>query len=259
MPELPDLEVISLNLDKKFKSKKLSRIHIHKEKKLNASISEFKQSLENQILKEITRNGKELLFTFKNGAKLGIHLMLKGEVHLINEIDVKGKVFELIFDDDTGFSITDFMAQAKPILNPEKSVVPDALDATFNLEYLKSVIATRKKANIKKILKDQEIVRGIGNAYVDEILWEAQISPMSIASLIPEEGLNKIIKNTKSVLLNAVAEIKKINPKLISGEIRDFLKIHSAEKEFSPTKHKIQMIVLDSKKTYYTDEQKLYK
>lgn len=257
MPELPDLEVISKNLDHLFADKKVSEINIYKDKKLNAPLEDFKRDIENQKLESVKRNGKELLMEFANKARLGIHLMLNGEIHLLNEQDVKHQVFEIVFDDSSGFSVTDYMAQAKPILNPVESKVPDALNKDFNLDYLKPILSKSSKSNIKKILTDQEIVRGIGNAYIDEILWDARISPLSIASKIPEESIKKIIKSTKAVLLDAIVEIRKIGPETISGEIRSFLKVHTANSK-TPTGYTINVIQLNGKKTYFTDEQKLY-
>lgn len=259
MPELPDIQVISENLDKIFRLKKLSKIIIYKDKKLNAPVEEFCIQLNNQILENVSRNGKELLLSFLNKTKLGIHLMLKGEIHLNSEINIKHKVFDLIFVDKTGFSVTDFMGQAKPILNPDMSNVPDALNNLFNFEYLKKIISKHKNETIKKILINQIIVRGIGNAYVDEILWESRVSPFSIGSKIPDNNLKDIISKTKKVLLESIQEIKSIKPGIISGEVRSFFKIHTPNKEFSPTGQKIMIIEIDKKKTFYTDEQVSYR
>lgn len=267
MPELPDLSVISKNLNQSFANKRVKEFNIFKDKKLNSSISEFKSDIENQLLESVVRNGKELLLTFSNKKQLGIHLMLKGEIHLLSEPNIKHKVFELVFDtlqqgnlfgDNDGFSITDTMAQAKPILNPPKSSIPDALDGAFNFDYLKSVLSNSKKSSIKKVLKNQDIVRGIGNAYIDEILWAAKVSPLSDGFKIPDEFIAKIVESTKEILKNAISEISTISPNLISGEIRSFLKIHNPAKNESPTGFLIKTIEIDTKKTYFTEEQILF-
>ncbi len=257
MPELPDLQVISKNLDKLFAKKTVSKITIFKEKKLNAPVDEFAKSIDGQTLKSIKRNGKELLLDFNSNVQLGIHLMLNGEIHLLEEQNVKHKVFEIQFQDSSGFSVTDYMAQAKPILNPIKSDVPDALDDDFNFDYFKPKLAKSPKSNIKKILKDQEIVRGIGNAYSDEILWNAKVSPLSIASKIPDEKIHDIVHSTKTVLEDAIEQIIKISPETISGEIRTFLKVHTSNKQ-TPTNHTINIVELNGTKAYFTDEQKRY-
>ena len=258
MPELPDLAVISKNLNKRFAGQKLAAFNVFNHQKLNAPASEYKSNLENQVLESVERNGKELLLTFSNKKRLGIHLMLKGRIRLLGEPNVNHKIFELVFDTNNGFSVTDMTAWAKPILNPPKSSVPDALDDAFHTDYLKSVLARSKKANIKKILTDQHIVRGIGNAYVDEILWEAKVSPLSEGSKIPDEFIAKIVETTKETLTHAIREITSINPDLLAGEIRSFLNVHNPAKTKSPTGFPIKKVEIDGRGTYFTDEQVLF-
>ncbi|MVN21934.1 DNA-formamidopyrimidine glycosylase family protein [Mucilaginibacter arboris] len=257
MPELPDLEVISKNLNKLFAKKTVNKITIYREKKLNAPVDDFYKNINGKTLKSVKRNGKELLLNFSNDIQLGIHLMLNGEIHLLTEQNIKHQVFEILFEDLSGFAVTDYMAQAKPILNPVESKVPDALDKDFNFDYLKPVLAKSASANIKKILKDQEVVRGIGNAYADEILWAAKVAPRSKASKIPDEKIKDIIHSTKTVLADAIDQITKIAPDTISGEIRSFLKVHTANPK-TPTDFTINRMDLNGSKTYFTDEQKVY-
>jgi formamidopyrimidine-DNA glycosylase len=257
MPELPDLQASSRNLDKRFSNKKVVKLTIFNNKKLNAHVENFTKNIEGYILEKLKRNGKELLLTFNNNTKLGIHLMLKGEIHLLSEIGIKHKIFDIMFENSDGFSVTDSMGQAKLILNPELSNVPDALSEEFNIAYLKPILQ-KSKFNIKKMLKDQDVVRGIGNAYADEILWEAKVSPLSFSCKIPDEKIEDIILSTKNVLNDAIKQIEQISPNIISGEIRDFLKVHKTIFPISPTGSRINCIELDGKKTYFTDEQILF-
>jgi formamidopyrimidine-DNA glycosylase len=107
-------------------------------------------------------------------------------------------------------------------------------------------------------LLDQNAIRGIGNAYADEILWDAGISPFSISNKIPDTKLKALAKSIKSVLQDAEKQISKSNPDIIGGEIRDFLKIHNSKKKESPTGAPIKFAMVSSRKTYYTDEQELF-
>jgi formamidopyrimidine-DNA glycosylase len=116
-----------------------------------------------------------------------------------------------------------------------------------------------KRTVIKTILLDQHIIRGIGNAYADEILWEAGISPFSIANKIPADKIKDLAAAIKKVLKDGEHQIKKEKPDIISGEVRDFLKIHNARKKESPTGASIQQKAIGGRKTYFTEEQKLYK
>lgn len=258
MPELPDLEVFSKNLTRKLVGKKLSKLTISKKAKIKSSSKSFKKTLEGQTLKKIYREGKELYFEFSKGDILALHLMLRGEMFVYKEKhDRKSPIIQLDFSDKTGFVMTDYQWAAHPTLNPDEKSAPDALSKTVTSKFLKEIIQGSKAA-VKNILLDQKVIRGIGNAYADEILWKAKISPASSGAKIPDKSINSLSKAIKSVLKNAQKQILKADPEIISGEIRDFLVIHNHKKEKSPTGAKIK-VQSGSRKTYYTDEQELFK
>ena len=106
---------------------------------------------------------------------------------------------------------------------------------------------------------DQKIIRGIGNAYADEILWHAGISPFSVSNKIPDVAIKKLAKSIKVVFSKAEKMILKTDPEIIGGEVRDFLDIHNADKTHSPTGARIQKDDSSGRKTYYTSEQTLWK
>ena len=178
MPELPDLQVFSSNLNKKLSGKMLKKISIENNKKLKNSVKNLKNS-KVKNLKKVYREGKELYFQFSDKNILAMHLMLRGQLYLFEKKNThKYTIAELLFDDDTGIALTDFQGMANVHLNPEESKAPDALSDEMNTSFLKETLSA-KKTVIKTILLDQHIIRGIGNAYADEILWEAGISPFS--------------------------------------------------------------------------------
>lgn len=259
MPELPDLQVFSRNLTKIFAGKTLKEISVPNKKKLNVSVAELKRGLENQKLSAITRVGKELHFEFKNGNVLSLHLMLRGKLYKFEEKNTqKYTIVELLFTDNSGLVMADFQGEATPTFNPEPRQAPDALSAEMNLPFLKTQLA-KSKAAIKNLLLDQHVIRGIGNAYADEILWYAGISPFSISNKIPEPDVKMLLKSIKSVLQKAEKNILKTHPDIINGEIRDFMLIHNSKKEHSPTGAAIQVKSSNARKTYYTNEQALFK
>lgn len=258
MPELPDLEVFSKNLTKKLVGKKLSKLTVSKKAKTKSPVNTFRKTLEGQKLKRIYREGKELYFEFSKGDILALHLMLRGELYTYTEKhDRKSAIIQLDFADKSGLVMTDYQGAAHPTLNPEEKTAPDALSARVTTKFLKEKIQGSKAA-IKNILLDQNVIRGIGNAYADEILWKAKISPLSSGSKIPDKYISSLAKAMKSVLKNAQKQILKADPDIISGEIRDFLAIHNHKKKKSPTGGTIK-VQSGSRKTYYTDEQELFK
>jgi len=257
MPELPDLQAFSANLNKKLAGKTLKSIVVHQAKKLNVSAEELQQQLEKQTLEKVYRDGKELYLKFSKGDILALHLMLHGKLFLFEgEHNNKYGIIDLLFSDDTGLVMTDFQKMATPTLNPEENTAPDAVDDKASFTYLKEKLG-KTKSNVKNVLIDQKIIRGIGNAYADEILWDAGISPFSAGNKIPEEKIKDLVKSIRSVLGHAEKQILQANPDIINGELRDFMNIHQAKKKQSPTGATIH-IKDGSRKTYYTEEQVLY-
>jgi len=255
MPELPDLQVFRSNLQKRFAGKTLQSFTIYNPKKLSTSEEKCKEVLEGQWLKNVKRHGKELYFEFSNKEVLGIHLMLKGQFVELPNDDVSDLILELQFEGGKGLAVVDTMALARVNLNPKNPTAPDALDYQFNVKYLQEKLRKNPGVPIKSFLIDQKIVRGIGNAYVDEILWEAKISPFSHADLLPDNAMRELHRQIKMVLKEGEEKIKIINPDIIAGEIRDFMKIHHPDKTHSPTGSEILVQKLNKRKTYYTKEQ----
>lgn len=257
MPELPDIEVFCRNLKKMYGGKKLSRIKVVNNKNIKDSQKDLSKALEGQKLKDVYRSGKEMRFLFSNGEILGLHLMLTGDlIPFEGKNERKSTKVEFYFGDGRQLALTDRFKNAFVKLDPVDKEGIDALDTKLNYSYLKK--ALNRKAAIKNILLDQKVIRGIGNAYSDEILWQTRISPFSKANAIPDEKIKELAKNIKMVLKNATNKILKSHPDLIHGEVRDFLDIHTKKKENSPTGAKIKIADRGMLKTYYTNEQVLY-
>ena len=259
MPELPDLQVFSHNLQQILKGKELKRIKVVYRKKIKVTEKELKKTFEKHSIEKIYREGKELRFQFNNGNILGMHLMLKGQLFLFDKKpDHKRIIVELLFNDGIGLALADFQGMASASLNPEISNAPDALSKQAGFAFLKKKLP-ETSTTIKSFLLDQHIIRGIGNAYADEILWDAKISPFSVCNKIPDDRVKQLAKSIKKILLWAEKQIKKLQPGIITGEFRDFLPIHNSKKTRSPTGSTILKETIGGRKTYYTKEQKLYK
>lgn len=256
MPELPDLQVFAKNLNSNLGGKKLLKIKVVNSKKIKDKEADLSKNLEGNMLESIYRTGKELRFRFADGMLLGMHLMLHGNLYFFEKNNEnKFTIVELYFE-NKGLALTDYQSMANIALQPEEKKGADALSTELNYNYLKS--ALRSKAKIKNLITDQDVIRGIGNAYADEILWEAGISPFSISSAISENKILALEKAIKTVLKNAEKQILEKNPDIITGEIRDFLKIHTKSKDVSPTGGLIKADKKGGRITYYTDEQELF-
>ncbi|TDQ09214.1 Fpg/Nei family DNA glycosylase [Pedobacter metabolipauper] len=258
MPELPDLEIFAVNLEKRFKNKTLEKLEVIVPKRLNVSETELKEALEGHQLQAVLREGKTMQLHFGGGNVLGLHLMLHGEIRLVEKDDqVKFRIIEFHFKGDNSFALTDFQKMATPTLNPEPSEVPDALSKDFTITYLKELLS-KKKIQIKTLLMDQHLIRGIGNTYADEILWHTRISPFSIAKAIPEKKVKDLYQGIEEVLRKEIMQLTRAIPDSFNAEVKDFLKIHNPDLKHSPTGHEIKIDKIGGRKTYYTDEQVQY-
>lgn len=257
MPELPDIEVFTENLQKIFRGKIVKSVKVYAGKNITDSQGSFTRRLKGKLLKRIFRSGKEMRFEFSDHTLLGLHLMLTGDLYLKEKGKVhKSAIATLNFKDDTGLVLTDRMKNAFIKLDPEDKSGIDALSKNLNFITLKKLL--QRKAKIKGVLTNQNIIRGLGNSYSDEILWQARISPNSIARAIPDAKVKELAAIIKSVLKKEIKNIRKVQDGKIHGEVKDFMQIHTKNSTKSPTGYPIIIEKHGMMKTYYTEEQVLY-
>jgi formamidopyrimidine-DNA glycosylase len=255
MPELPDVQVFAKNLHNLFANKKLLKVKVVNGRKLLDTAQSLSKNLQGKKLKKIFRSGKEMRFEFADGTVLGLHLMLTGDIFLFDsKNNHPSTIVELYFEGGQNLALTDRMKNANIRLNPVDKEGVDALELDF--DYLKKIF--NRKTTVKNIMLDQDLIRGIGNGYSDEILWQTRISPYSVASAIPDEKIRELVKKIPAVLLDATKKIDAAYPGRINDEVKEFLVIHRKVNEKSPTGRPILIEEKGGRKTYYTDEQILY-
>lgn len=258
MPELPDLTVFTENLDKTIGGKKIVAVQMGRSLRLNGAATDLAGALAGLTVEKVERWGKEVRFSLSLGRLLHIHLMLTGGFALTrNPGTVSYLQLGLGFEDGLWLAVADEKGLATAALDPDKEgAAPDALVVTA--DELKRLIAKYPRAKAKAFLIDQKVMRGIGNAYADEILWEARVAPASVVGKLPHEVIGTLAEKIPEVLQRAIVAIKERNPGIIAGEIRDFLLVHNATRKTSPTGRPINKEKIGGKTTYFTDEQKLY-
>ena len=94
-----------------------------------------------------------------------------------------------------------------------KNLGHEALSKKFNFSYFKDYIIGRKRT-IKDILMDQKFISGLGNIYVNEILYLSEVRPTKKTASLTNKEINNIIQFTKEILLRAI--------KLGGSSIKDF-------------------------------------
>lgn len=256
MPEIPDLNIFRNNLAKQLVGQKLTGIRIWVTRRLKDEESAFQEGLQGQILTGIERVGKELHFSFENGHILGLHLMLHGSMHwYTGDNENKFTIAELMFGDGTGLAVTDWQKAVILTLDPKPVKVPDALNVPGG--YLQAALSKSSKP-VKTVLTDGKVVGGIGNAYVDEILYEARISPLSVSDKIPHDRIAVLEQAIAAVLKNAEAYIQSKFPDTITEKERDFLQVHRPKQSLTLSGEEILKTEIDKRKTYYTESQELF-
>jgi formamidopyrimidine-DNA glycosylase len=259
MPELPDLIVFAESLQGKVLNKEISDAVYHKTKRLNVAPGAFADALKKRKIAKVRRVGKALLFELDSGDSFLAHLMLSGGFKVGKQgEEVASAVLTVDFSDGQSMVFFDPRGLATITLNPDlKGHAVDALEITR--DHLESVIKKKPDLTIKEILIDQSAISGIGNAYSDEILWHAKISPKSLAGKLPDKAKTQLVTSIHQVLKSATDYLRKNNPGIMSGEEREHLAVHKPKAKLSPTGSAIKTEEIAGKKTYFTEEQILYK
>ncbi|NLG26178.1 MAG: formamidopyrimidine-DNA glycosylase [Clostridiales bacterium] len=255
MPELPDLHVYALNLNRRVLDKPITEVSGPRGGALAAAVR-------GAAITSVERVGKELYFRLSGKTAFSVHLMLSGQFHLSSAAEaaaIKYRLLSLAFDDGTALSVSDPRNLCKVALNPRKGGAPDVLSPKFDRAYLGRVSRDNPWMNIKSFLTCQKIMKGIGNAYADEILYAADLSPESFVGQVPEDALDDLFGAIGAVLTSAIDSILQIAPERIGGEERGFLKVHNPNRTATDDGEAILVKEIDGRKTYYTAKQRRFR
>ncbi len=258
MFKLPYLEICADIFDKRYRNRVLQKLDMKQDKCINVAIGTLNEYLVGHELKKVWREGFSLWFQFKNYAVLEINLSASAEFQMIlqNQEGTAG-LLALNFSGGQILSVKDSQKLSRFNLNPEPLAIPDVLSKEMSIDYLMNLFAETEQ-EIKSLLIDQRVIRGIDPAYADEILWFANISPFSIVSRIPKAEVKVLHKTIRYVLQDAIKQARKLDLLNDRQKAPDVLMIHHARKKYSPTGKVIQMKSAHNITTYYTEEQILY-
>lgn len=198
MPELPEVETIKRDLDI-LKSQRLVNIEF-----INFGFDDSSFLIGKKLI-DIHRHGKYLFFIFEQNNILMIHLRMTGKLILDNKKDKYARcIFDfdkhkLCFSDVRKFGIVKIMNKDSYVKKIQE-LGRDALDIDF--DDLKNILQTTR--NIKSLLLDQYKICGIGNIYADEILFASMINPKTPSNTIKDDGIYKLLVNTKKILKKSI-------------------------------------------------------
>lgn len=238
MPELPEVETIVKDLDKRLKGKKISRVEVRDAKVLNLGMKKFIKEVAGTTVKSVKRRAKMIIFDLGKKYIL-IHLKMTGQLVLISKkekiagghpITHEEKIFPnkftravFEFGDFSGGGPSSKAAQPLKLYFNDvrrfgwiKLADKEGLDAIvrnlgieplssdFIFEKFYEILSRKKKTAIKQALMDQKYLAGIGNIYSDEALFDSGLNPFRKSGSLSREEAMKLWRSIPKILKFAV-------------------------------------------------------
>ncbi|HZW68292.1 MAG TPA: DNA-formamidopyrimidine glycosylase [Pseudogracilibacillus sp.] len=217
MPELPEVETIRGTLERFVLQKEIASVSVLWPGIIQhpTDTEAFKMLLHGETIQKIARRGKFLLF-YLTDYVLVSHLRMEGKYRVVDSHEEVGKHTHLVFhftdgsdlryDDVRKFGTMHVFPIGEEFkVKPLKQLGPDPFDPAYTIEYLREKLA-RTRRMIKAVLLDQTVIAGLGNIYVDEVLFLAKIHPETRANELGNEQIELIYKYAREVLEKAVAQ-----------------------------------------------------
>ena len=261
MPELPEVESVRKKLLENIKNKQINFVKLYVPKSLRNYPKSRLSNLEGQKIVDVKRKGKYLVVETKDFF-IGLHLRMEGKFFIENEIDSKHTIIVfglgskyLHFKDHRKFATVDIFEKSKfkyEELKPIVDLGPEPWDTSF--EYLKEKLQ-RRTAAIKSTLLDQKLMSGLGNIYVDEVLFRSKVSPLRPSNKVSDKEIKEILKYSRSVLKKSIelngTTIRSYESLGNKGGFQRLLKVHTKEGEACPTGEVVKKIRVGGRGTYY--------
>ena len=217
MPELPEVETVVRGLAGRMTGRRVARLDLHREDLRWPIPHGLRRKVEGRLIKAVRRRAKYILIDLEDGGVLLMHLGMSGRLTVVNPEDTTPPelhdhvVFTLDdgtrirFNDQRRFGMLDYVRdralEKHPLL---RELGPEPLDPGFTPETLAKSL-TGKRTPLKAALLDQQVVAGLGNIYVSEVLFEAGLSPRRLARTVTLERATRLVGAIRGVLKRAIA------------------------------------------------------
>ncbi len=241
MPELPEVEGLALDLRGRLAGRAIARVDI-------AAFSALKtfdpplSALAGSLVDDVTRHGK-FIDVSASGLHLVMHLARGGWIRWRDEVPTlppkpsnkSPMAARVHLDDGSGLDITEAGTKKRLALYVVRdplevpgiaSLGPDPLDESFTIEVLSGILQDAGRAQVKGVLRHQGTIAGIGNAYSDELLHAARMSPFKPASTIVGDDLQTLYDAIRTVLGEAVERSRGLAAADLKGEKKSHLAVH---------------------------------
>jgi len=204
------VETIRRGLAKSVLHKSISGVMVINSQPIRGNKNTFANTLKNQKIEDIGRIGKLLIFKLSGGKYLLIHLKMTGQLIYGKDLPTKyTRVIwnfkdksKLYFNDMRKFGYLEIVDQkTKDKIVSKYGIEP--LAKNFTLPNFKIAI-DKRKAPIKAVLLNQQLIAGIGNIYADEICFAAEVMPSRPVHKLREEEIKKLYKSAQKIIKEAI-------------------------------------------------------
>ena len=240
MPELPEVEALTHDLGARLAGRAVARLDV-------VALSALKTfdppptALAGLFVGGVARHGKFLDITVDD-LHLVVHLARAGWIRRRENLPATpprpGKsplAARLLLDDDSGLDFTEAGTRKRLALyvvrRPDDvpgiaRLGPDPLAADFTREAFAAILSRAGRAQIKGVLRDQSIIAGIGNAYSDEILHVARMSPFKPAAM-SDEDVTRLYDAIGTTLRSAIERSDGLAATELKAEKKSGLRVHA--------------------------------
>ena len=241
VPELPEVEALALDLRGRLRDRAIVKVHV-------AAFSALKtfdpplSALEGALVDDVTRHGK-FLDIDASGLHVVLHLARAGWVRWRDEVPTippkpstrSPLAVRIVLDDQSGLDVTEagtrkslamYLVRHPADVPGIASLGPDPLTDDFTLEVLRQILEREGRKQIKGVLRHQGTIAGIGNAYSDELLHAARMSPFKPANSLDDEDLQTLYDAIRTVIGDAVERSRGLAASELKGEKKSHLAVH---------------------------------
>ncbi len=245
MPELPEVQALTADLGARLIGRTLDRVDVTFFPALKTYDPPL-SALSGRTITGVTRHGKFLDVELAgHGAGDGLHLVLHlARAGWLRWRDAAPKpsgrpgsgplAARLILDDGSGLDITEAGTKKSLSISVVRDPTevpgiarlgPDPLEPGFTEDVFAGILKAQGRAQIKGVLRSQAVIAGIGNAYSDEILHAARMSPFKPADMAPDE-VHRLYEAMQGTLRAAVARADGVAASSLKAEKKSGLQVH---------------------------------
>ncbi|AXI79093.1 Fpg/Nei family DNA glycosylase [Peterkaempfera bronchialis] len=247
MPESPEVQALADHLRERSAGRAVARVEVAAFQALK-TFDPPPTALHGRTVTDVTRHGK-FLDLDADGLHLVLHLARAGWIRRQESMPAtppkpgRGPLaLRLLLDDGSGWQVTEQgttkRLAAYVVRDPAEvpgiaRLGPDPLADGFSRDDLAAVAAGRG-VRLKGLLTDQSLLAGVGNAYSDEVLHTARLSPYAIAAKLDDEQLDRLYEALRSVLRDALERARGLAAGELKAEKKAGLRVHGRAGEPCP-------------------------